>query len=741
MMYRVSYGEPEHRASFTSDSKSEPIIIIQVSGIEYLVKPSYFPNRGEEDRPLPVERSQGSVSALVARFQTAANRDAEATARENRRASLQPGTGTGTLGNSRRISSSGLWSASPSPSPGTTPRLGDSTTLPSVGGTTSGSVQNKSDGTEDILKDDTSTLESKIDKLDIKEQATPEKQKAKPTPVPVEIKEIDNTNTSDSPSRPPKSPKRLSTTGENVNGMTALPVPATPEEPKEPSEPKKENVEESDKTVKMSAIPASKKKTDKDSKSVTSTYKPPTTSTPTKRTSTSSFGSSAKKTSSSPSTTTKPPLPTSSTTKPKSRLSTAPPSTITTPTRARTSLGHQSTTSSSTSSRPSSTATPPVGRTPKSLVPSHTGPTHRTPSSDNQGHTVPSPLKSHLTGTPSKPTASSLAKARIPSGPLSTAPPGATRGKRESLSLGRSSGRNSIGEEKGRSSPASGESKDKSTPSKTSGTSQGTGSRLLQGTAASRARSAGVQHHESPSKSTSTPMKTSTTKTTSTKLTGTPSISSTRTRTTSSRARTPASSTSTSRVRVRPQSHTSGGTNDTPSKITNTHEANTPAVGKSPIGRLGLAAAGMKRPEGPMSEVGQKTREEGKVGRIDSDNPGQEENNIDGKEILKEDDDQETEAKEEMRDLTERALRPAPENDGAEGKGETREKEHQDPVDRPRTPSPTRELDKENGATPAKVSDNLRTLGVDINKEKENGGQDSNVEVGDESLEEIPDIE
>ncbi|WVQ64608.1 uncharacterized protein L199_002775 [Kwoniella botswanensis] len=715
--------------------KIESIINIWVSGILYLIELFYNSDRGEEDRPLPVERSQGSVSALVARFQTAANRDAEATARENRRASLQPGTATGTLSNSRRISSSGLWSASPSPSPGTTPRLGDSTTLPSVEGINSASVQNKSDGTEDILKDDTSTtLESKIDKLDIKEQATPEKQEAQPTVAPVEIKEIDYTNTGSSPSRPPKSPKRLSTTGENVNGMTALPVPATPEEPKEPSEPKKENVEESDKSVNMNAIPAREKEIDKVSKPIPSTSKPPITSTPIKNSSSSSIQSSAKKMSSSPSTTTKPPLPTSSTTKPRSRLSITPPSSTTPPARARTSLGHQST-PSSTSKRPLSTATPPVGRTPKSLVPSHTGPTHRTPSLDNQGHTLPSPLKPHLTGTPSKPTASSLAKARIPSGPVFT--PGATRGKRESLSLGRSRGRNSIGEEKGRSSPASGESKDTSTPSKTSSTSQGTGSRLLQGTAASRARSAGVQHHESPSKSTSTPMKTSKPKTTSTKSTGRPSTSSTRTGATSSRAKTPASSTSTSRVRVRPQSHTSGGTNDTPSKSTNTHEAKTPAVGKSPIGRLGLAAAGMKRPEGPMSEVGRKGREEGKGGRIDSNNPGQEENDYDNHEPEK----QEKAAEEELRELTESVLKSGPEDDGAEGEEASGEKAHRDPVDRPRTPSPTRELDKEIGATPAKVPDNLRKLDEGINKEKENGGQDFNVEVGDESLAEIPDIE
>ncbi|OCF59860.1 hypothetical protein L486_02533 [Kwoniella mangroviensis CBS 10435] len=688
----------------------------------------------------------GVVSALVARFQTAANRDAEATARENRRASLQPGTGTGTLGNSRRISSSGLWSASPSPSPGTTPRLGDSTTLPSVEGTASASVQNKSDGTEDIPNDDTSTLDSKIDNLDIKEQTTPEKQKAKPSPAPVEIKEIYDINTSSSPSRPPKSPKRLSTAGEDVNGMTALPVPVAPlsETPKQP------DVEEPNKTAKSNDSPAKKKGGDIIQEPISITAKPTTTSTPTKKPSSSSIGSATKKTSSSSSATTKTPLPTSTstskssaTTIPRSRLSTGPAPSTTTPARARTSLGHQSTTSSSASKRPPSTAIPPVGRTHKPLVPSHTGPTHRTPSSENQSHTVPSPLKPHLTGTPSKPTASSLAKARIPSGPLSS--PGSSRGKRESLSLGRSNGRNSIGEEKGRSSPASGESKDTSTPSKTSSTGQGTGSRLLQGTAASRARSAGVQHHESPSKTASTPVKNSTPKTTSTKSTGTPSTSSTRTPITTTRAKTPASSTSAPRVRVRPQAQNS----DTPSKGTNTHihEAKTPAVGKLPIGRLGLAAAGMKRPEGPMSEVGEKAREEGKIGGIDQKISGQAEKDEDGLEILKDDDHHEPEepekaAEEELRELTESVLKSGPpEDDGAEGEDASGEKAQRDPVDRPRTPSPTREIEKENGATPEKVSDSSGTLDVNINKEKENWDQDGKVEVGDESLEEIPDIE
>nr|ODN98933.1 hypothetical protein L204_02901 [Cryptococcus depauperatus CBS 7855] len=48
--------------------------------------------------PLPVERSQGSVSALVARFQTAADRDRDCKEKEGKRVSLGLGGGPGTTG-------------------------------------------------------------------------------------------------------------------------------------------------------------------------------------------------------------------------------------------------------------------------------------------------------------------------------------------------------------------------------------------------------------------------------------------------------------------------------------------------------------------------------------------------------------------------------------------------------------------------------------------------------------------
>ncbi|WVW81587.1 hypothetical protein I302_103582 [Kwoniella bestiolae CBS 10118] len=679
--------------------------------------------------PLPVERSQGSVSALVARFQTAANRDAEATARENRRASLQPSSAGGTLGNSRRISSSGLWTASPSPSPGNTPRLGDSATLPNVEADKDKEVLK--DKRRDVIaterdtkKDAIEELGKKVEELDIK-KTTPQKSNSKPDPIEVEVKE------NDSPSRPPKSPKRLSIAGESVNGMTTLPVPTHAEESRDYEEGKKDISDVDDrKDDKLKSSNAQDVDKPKQSTSSTSTSKPTTTSTPSRKT-----PSSTRKPSLSPSTTTKP-LPPVSTTKstPKSRLSTTTP----TPARARTSLGHQTSTTSTKKPSSSSTATPPVSRTPKPLVPSHTGPTHRTPSSNTNPHTVPSPLKPHLTGTPIKPTASSLAKARIPSGPLSTPSSTSTaKTKRESFSLGRSSGRSSLGGGRNSLSPSPSPAAT-SIPSKvTASGGGGTGSRLLQGTAASRARSAGVPHHESPSKtsSTTTPAKPPT-KAGSTSSIRTP-ISTTRTPSaqTQNRARTPASSTSTSRVRVKPQSQSQNQTqkngtteNDTPSKATT---PKTPSVGRSPIGRLGLAAAGMRRPEGPMSEKGEKAREEGKI---------REEQEQDRVEALR--DREEEEVKEEMQELTE-PLSETKREEELNGVKDGKE----DPIQRPKTPSPsppaagteTVEVEaprEDPGAGEVLVKADAADGSISEDDQKIQGG-----EVGNESLEEIPDIE
>ncbi|WWC85611.1 uncharacterized protein L201_000475 [Kwoniella dendrophila CBS 6074] len=609
------------------------------------------------NRPLPVERSQGSVSALVARFQTAANRDAEATARENRRASLQPNSN----GNSRRTSTNGLWT----PSPGNTPKLGESAILPSAdlpsGSSqkveTQDSQEKKEEGTaekdgsnsngvgvKDILNKPGDKLQQAEDKFkdlviktedECKDKGKENASKSKPDPIEITKEDV----TKSSPSRPPKSPKRLSSS----NVMSPLPVPVSTTEtdiaPKKDitlSEAEKEKVEQ------PKAVVTSREGEDKSTPSKPTPSKTPS-STKKSFPTPSNSRSTINQTPASASTTSTP----TSATKTRSRLSSGPisstksttttPSATTNPTRSRTSLGHQSTpsstarTKSSANRRESSESAvkpshPPssFNRTPKPLVASHTGPSGssiRRPSSSAQGN-VPSPLKPQLTGTPSKPTASSLAKARIPS---ATTPNSTTKStKRESLSLGKSSGsvtRSSIGRGDSTSPSPAGNTKDiSSTPSKISSSG---GSRLLQGTAASRARSAGMQHHDSPSKthpsnssSTNTPSKVTVAgqapkpQSSSTSSTRTP-INQNRTKSSS------ASSTSTSRVRVKPQKSTNNENEKKRTESKGDDEKDlpkTPSVGFSPIGRLGLAAANMKRPEGPLTEQGQKAREEGKIG-------------------------------------------------------------------------------------------------------------------------------
>jgi len=147
---------------------------------------------------------------------------------------------------------------------------------------------------------------------------------------------------------------------------------------------------------------------------------------------------------------------------------------------------------------PSSTKTPRPAPssfsrgTASKLTPSHTGPLKR-PSSTTPGSSSisPTPLRPQITGTPSKHTASSLAKAKEASE------------RRQSLQLGRSSSqRQSLAKEVPKSTP----------PSVTRTTVSSSASRLMQGTASSRAKAAAVQpasptRAKSVKPTTSTPVK------------------------------------------------------------------------------------------------------------------------------------------------------------------------------------------------------------------------------------------
>lgn len=122
------------------------------------------------------------------------------------------------------------------------------------------------------------------------------------------------------------------------------------------------------------------------------------------------------------------------------------------------------------------------------LTPSYTGPLKR-PSSTTPGSSSisPTPLRPQITGTPSKPTASSLAKAKEASE------------RRQSLQMGRgSSQKQSLTKETPKSTP----------PSAMRTTVPSSASRLLQGTASSRAKAAATQP--------TSPTRTKTVKTTTT---------------------------------------------------------------------------------------------------------------------------------------------------------------------------------------------------------------------------------
>ncbi|WRT63441.1 uncharacterized protein IL334_000346 [Kwoniella shivajii] len=764
---------------------------------------------GHTVRPLPVERSQGSVSALVARFQTAANRDIEATARESRRASLQP-----SAGNSRRASSSGLFTPSPTPSNPTTPLIG-STDLPDTSAPTLigegekdgssltedpivGKEKNGNDNqekgqgqntVENVLYKAGNTLKKVEDKFknmtiqdDSEDKHTSKdvdqssgilaKTKPKSIDTNIENKKDITPNTTilgGSPSRPPKSPKRMSSN----TVMSSLAVPDTdPMQTKGDDHTLEEGLTDEAQRKKIQdkakdLTPANTSNTP-DRKPLSSTTKkpfPPSSSSASVSTK-SPIAIKRGTTSASPATTpaaTRSRLssgPTSSSSSPHTRVSSTP--------RSRTSLGQSSTptitprsvnTKSSTSASASVQTKP---RTPKPLIPSHTGPppTSSTKSRISEGTTsgIGSPLKPHVIGTPSKPTASSLAKARIPTTPslhsrLNTSP-GASTEKRNPNSES-SIRKSSIGT-RGTSlspspSPATSTNTRIHTQTHTPSKVQNSGSRLLQGTAASRAKAADVSHRDPPALSSKdTPLKKISTPlaSRSSALKGTANITtpSPATKTTSRSFAGESSSkppSSTSSIRTRTKSAT---------KSTSTEAPKIPSVGKSQIGRIGLAAAREspssqkehERKDAPTSDV---------IGHTNEDTARENDGDVDD------------EAKADLDRIV---------DNGNKAEGENGQIE--DIVDRPKTPSP--EIQGEQEAkdhieqiesasqvglpTTEHQSDLVRSEAAQMDSTKLRSGSNENRDsavkpqdtiiandaengeegfAGEESLEEIPDIE
>ncbi|WVQ80487.1 hypothetical protein IAT38_002592 [Cryptococcus sp. DSM 104549] len=494
-------------------------------------------------RPLPVERSQGSVSALVARFQTAANRNKDSAARtESRRASLQPQPGS-----IRRTS------------------YGPGTPLPDEGAgvVDGGGDKGFAKGLNKVFGVDA----GKGDKKEAERQGG------------AGVSEKGLNGGAEGVGEVP------------VNGKGVQKEPAgelkavTAEEPKAPVEAKQATPK---KTLSAAPSPAQ-----------------PTTTSPTVP-------------SPAPTTAHTTPKPKATTPAPSKPTATRTPSSTAAPRASTSGSGSTIRRAASQRSTPSaSTATsPPSAHTAKPLTPSITGPArHTRPASSMSPPAAagsPSPLKPHLTGTPSKPTASFLAKTKSP--PSGQA--GRPEEKPRQSSVGRAAGARvsaaGASPQTGRKSltspsPASGAGTGRSasrmsTPAahaqasapgsgegkKTGSLGSSSGSRLMQGTAASRARAAASQAH-SPS---GTPSKPATTA--GVKVKSPPS--------TLSRA--------TSARRTSANGATGAGGK---AKADPAEQPPIPPVGRNPIGRLGLAGAGMKRAEGPGTEAGEKAREEGKV--------------------------------------------------------------------------------------------------------------------------------
>ncbi|WVR03418.1 hypothetical protein IAU60_000409 [Kwoniella sp. DSM 27419] len=516
------------------------------------------------------ERSQGSVSALVARFQNAADRDKDTKAREQRRVSgagLQLPSGSSPLASRRSSHAAGSHIQSVS--------AGDADAVETSSKVAAGPAGD--DGKEDRLEG--SASESAL---------TNEVAKGEGTEVGEEKIRI----IPDSPVRPPKSPRRVgsrsSVSADNTDQQAV--------ESHRTVDPNVKDDKQGDSSKKAASAPRSVE--------VTSGFEQPAKTTGTTKTpigtaaaavDTATTRSKAvperEAVSQTNATRSRPVSASASSSTPKIAKSASKPSPS----------GPSSASSTMRTPDPinGQSSTPSTARTTR-LTPSHTGPAPRRSSVASSTPSVPSPLKPHLTGTPSKPTASSLAKARSPNAFMS--PPSGAGNKsagRASLSLGKAAGK-STGHKRAQTtgtspspSPSPFTSKapvmdraqaGSDTPSKVR---TPTGSRLLQGTAASRARAAAAQHRQptSSDKSSSSPVRTANDQR--------------KARTSSAKqgdVGSPRNGIATGSHHIKSRSSGSdpstGARSEPAAKPGHAGQsAKTPSVGRNPIGRLGLAAA------------------------------------------------------------------------------------------------------------------------------------------------------
>ncbi|KAL7422901.1 hypothetical protein Q5752_002198 [Cryptotrichosporon argae] len=480
--------------------------------------------------PLPIERSQGNVASLVSRFQTAADRDRESAARAAQAALRRSSASSiASIASRRDSASQGLVT------PNLTPNLG------SLGGAFAGpAVDGAPDGKGGKSRTSAGSADEATEELD-DDGATPRAarvQRSAPADGVGVGKRLFSAHTADN-AHPRESAIEVYVDAAPANAAAAGDA------------------------GERTAGPAKKAIVTKAS---------PSSATVTARPAHSSNAGTPSAVSDSPAPSPRTRTSPSSTKTPSKPATAAPAAAKPASTTPRTADASRPVTKSSTPR-----VTTPAARLAAHLVPAHTGPARASPA-QAPAAAAASPLRPQATGTPGKPTASSLAKARSPEAP---SPP---------ASLGRSArARPSLGPAlAGTPTRSAGTGTPTQTPAPlTQTTATPTGSRLLQGTAASRARAAAAAA-ESPDKR------------------GTPSR----------HAGTPGAAKTGPVASPRPQASSAR----TPSK-TEPAKAPVVSVGRSKIGRVGLAGARRKR-EGSEQTTGAETERsgtgEGAAGQADA---------------------------------------------------------------------------------------------------------------------------
>jgi len=401
------------------------------------------------------------VSSLVARWQTAANKAEESAARQRGSDSRRSST-VSQASASRRSSEN--YSAKPSPrvESGAFEKAGEDEIEELKDLDIDDSKKVRGDDEVKVTGNDqagkTHLFEEKAGGGKKAEPATPAvkvvEQSTKPTP------QSPNTKKSTGPvgNESPKAKKTTSTV--NVEAAAPQSPKATAAKATTPSK-----IPTPSATKQPSSTSSARTRITSGSSRIPQAVKPQSTSKP------SPTIPSQEKPKSTVSTAAKPPIP-------KASTPAKPPASVKAATLATTASGPRLSTAQKTP-LPYTTKTPRPAPssfsrgTASKLTPSHTGPLKR-PSSTTPGSSSisPTPFRPQITGTPSKPTASSLAKAKEASE------------RRQSLQMGRgSSQKQSLTKETPKSTP----------PSAVRTTVSYSASRLLQGTASSRAKAAASQ--------------------------------------------------------------------------------------------------------------------------------------------------------------------------------------------------------------------------------------------------------